>query len=70
VHKVTVIGYISQKYLLSSVKREGRMGIINCVFQRTFYEVYEVSELSSDVQLVLNCKLRDQYNGKLHKNLL
>lgn len=46
------------------------MGIINCMFQRTTYEVSEVSQLASDVQVVLSNNLREQYNGKLYKNLL
>lgn len=45
------------------------MGIINCRFQRTTYEVYDISELASDVQLVLSSKLREQYNRKLYKNV-
>lgn len=40
------------------------MGIINCMFQRTTYEVSEVSELAADVQLVLSNKLREPYGGK------
>lgn len=68
--KVTLFRDIPQKHLINSVKRKGRMGIINCMFQRTTYEVSEVSQLASDVQLVLSNNLREQYNGKLYKNLL
>lgn len=46
------------------------MGIINYMFQRITYEVSDVSELASDVQLVLSSKLREQYNGKLYKSVL
>lgn len=68
--KVTLFRDIPLKHSINNVKRRGRMGIINCMFQRTTYEVSDVSELASDVQLVLSSKLREQYNGKLYKNVL
>lgn len=46
------------------------MEIINCMFQRTTYGVSDVSELASNVQLVSSSKLREQYNGKLYKNVI
>lgn len=62
--KITLFRDIPQKPLINSVNRKGRMRIINYMFQRTTYEVSEVSELASDVQLVLSSKLREQHNGK------
>lgn len=50
VHKVTISRDIPWKYMLNSVKREEKTGIINCIFRGA---PYEVSELYSDVQLVL-----------------
>lgn len=40
------------------------------MFQRITYKVSDISELASDVQLVLSRKLREQYNGKVYKNIL
>lgn len=68
--RVTLFRDIPLKHSINSVKRRGRMGIINCMFQRTAYEVSDVSELASDVQPVLSSKLREQCNGKLYKNVL
>lgn len=55
--KVTLFRNIPLKQLINNVKRKGRMEIINCMFQRTTYKVSDVSELTSDVQLVLSCKV-------------